>query len=219
MTLQTLYRPVGLKEMELILQSEAKEFPPRLPEQPIFYPVLNKAYAEQIARDWNTKDANSGFVGFVTAFDVNKAYLDQFEEHVVGSAIHQELWIPAEELAQFNQHISGKIRMIEGWYGENFKGSKHWYQDWYAKEMFIALYASSNPHDFSSEITLNRYALQINFKFWVTHDFGDYVELNDFEASIAPHEKIVFLNRVAQNWKIQFPDTALLGSALVQDSM
>ncbi|MDQ3711150.1 MAG: hypothetical protein M3388_02900 [Acidobacteriota bacterium] len=38
-----LYRPVGLKELELIYDSGFSEFPPRLPHQPFFYPVLNFA--------------------------------------------------------------------------------------------------------------------------------------------------------------------------------
>ena len=72
-----LYRPVGLKEMVLIY--ETKVFPPRLPEQPIFYPVLHLEYACQIAQRWNTKDLYSDFAGFVTEFDVEDAYLSQFE--------------------------------------------------------------------------------------------------------------------------------------------
>ena len=44
-----LYRPVGTAELELIHKSGDKEFPPRLPEQPIFYPVLNEQYACEIA--------------------------------------------------------------------------------------------------------------------------------------------------------------------------
>ena len=64
----TLFRPVGQKEMELIRQSGDRTFPPRLPFQPIFYPVLYQDYAVQIARDWNTKDAASGYVGYVTRF-------------------------------------------------------------------------------------------------------------------------------------------------------
>lgn len=46
---ELLYRPVGLKEMELIAESGFKKFPPRLMWQPIFYPVLNEQYASQIA--------------------------------------------------------------------------------------------------------------------------------------------------------------------------
>lgn len=118
----TLYRPVGLKEAQLILESG--KFPPRLPEQPIFYPVLNFEYAEQIARDWNTKDVHSGYAGFVTQFQVQKPYVDQFEVHQVGGKIHQELWISADELENFNRHIVGQIQFIAAYYGDQFQGEK-----------------------------------------------------------------------------------------------
>jgi len=36
-------------------------FPPRLPEQPIFYPVTNEKYAAEIASKWSTADKASGF--------------------------------------------------------------------------------------------------------------------------------------------------------------
>jgi hypothetical protein len=57
-----LYRPVGPKELDLIVATDWTRFPPRLPEQPIFYPVANEEYARQIARDWNVKSSGSGFV-------------------------------------------------------------------------------------------------------------------------------------------------------------
>jgi hypothetical protein len=107
-----LYRPVGLAELELIRRSGSKEFPPRLPDQPIFYPVLSQQYAEQIARDWNTKDPKAGYSGFVTKFHVESEYLAQFHPHQVGGAAHVEYWIPAEELAEFNRHIVGNIEVV-----------------------------------------------------------------------------------------------------------
>jgi hypothetical protein len=75
----TLFRPVGQKELDLISESGFTRFPPRLPEQPIFYPVLNREYAEQIARDWNTRDERSGFIGYVLEFEVGAGYLNRFE--------------------------------------------------------------------------------------------------------------------------------------------
>lgn len=107
----TLYRPVGQQELDLIHQSGERAFPPRLPEQPIFYPVLNEAYATQIARDWNAKH-NTPKVGYVTRFQVRSDYLQQFDIHTVGSSIHQEYWIPAEALEGFNRNIVGKIEVI-----------------------------------------------------------------------------------------------------------
>ena len=108
----TLYRPVGQKELELIRESGWREFPPRLFWQPIFYPVLNEEYATQIARDWNTRDEASGYVGFVTRFQVRRAFLDRYEVHTVGSSEHQEYWIPAADLPEFNRNLVGPIEVI-----------------------------------------------------------------------------------------------------------
>jgi hypothetical protein len=116
-----LYRPIGYRELELIANSQFLSFPPRLPSQPIFYPVLNLDYGIQIAKDWNTTDPNSGYAGFVTQFDVDDAYISQFEIQIVGSSqVHQELWIPAEDLAEFNRYILGEIKIVAAYYGNGF---------------------------------------------------------------------------------------------------
>lgn len=107
----TLYRPVGQKELELIRESGFTRFPPRLPAQPIFYPVLNEEYAVEIARDWNTGDPASGFVGYVTRFRVRADHLAAFEVKVVGARRHAEYWIPAAELEAFNAAIVGPIEV------------------------------------------------------------------------------------------------------------
>jgi hypothetical protein len=107
-----LFRPVGQKELDLIAASGFREFPPRLPEQPIFYPVLKREYAEQIAREWNTRDERSGFVGYVLEFEVESSYLSRFQVQKAGNTQHLEYWIPAEELHAFNQHIQGHIQVI-----------------------------------------------------------------------------------------------------------
>ena len=106
----TLYRPVGPKELKLIEDSGWTAFPPRLPEQPIFYPVTNEAYAIQIARDWNVPASGSGFV---TRFEVDAEYLERFDIQTVGGRQHTELWVPAEELEEFNRHIVGKIEVTK----------------------------------------------------------------------------------------------------------
>ncbi|MCO5133515.1 MAG: ADP-ribosylation/crystallin J1 [Phyllobacteriaceae bacterium] len=111
MSTTTLYRPVGAEELALIRQSRWTAFPPRLPEQPIFYPVTNEGYAIQIARDWNARH-NSGGKGFVTRFEVDTLFLDRFERKVVGGREHEEYWIPAEDLAEFNSQIIGQIEVI-----------------------------------------------------------------------------------------------------------
>ena len=125
MKLIKLYRPVGLKEYELIKQSGMKEYPPRLEWQPIFYPVLNFEYAAQIAKDWNTNDEFSGYVGIVTSFSIPEDYFNHFEVQNVGSFNHNELWVPAEELSEFNFKIKDGINIDEVFYGKEFKGEKN----------------------------------------------------------------------------------------------
>lgn len=83
---------------------------------------MNAEYARQIARDWNTPDAGSGHAGFVTAFDVGADYASRFPVRTAGNSLHQELWVPAEELATFNQHIQGLVRFTEAWYGPGYLG-------------------------------------------------------------------------------------------------
>src|SRR5688572_16852444 len=111
MSLKTtiLYRPVGPQELASIIASGYREFPPRLPEQPIFYPVLNEEYARQIARDWNVQASGAGYV---TRFAVLKEFLDRYPVQTAGGSIHKELWIPAEDLAEMNRNIVGLIEVI-----------------------------------------------------------------------------------------------------------
>jgi len=114
----TLYRPVGTKELELIAAAEHRAFPPRLPFQPIFYPVLTESYAVEIARHWNTKDGASGYAGYVTRFAVDAAFASRYPVQTAGARRHQELWVPAEELEEFNRHIVGPIEVIAEFRGE-----------------------------------------------------------------------------------------------------
>jgi hypothetical protein len=103
-----LWRPVGPKELELIEKAGMRAFPPRLPDQPIFYPVLSEAYAIKIARDWNVPASGKGFV---TRFRVRRDFLDRYEVQEAGGRDHREYWIPAEELSDFNAAIVGEIEV------------------------------------------------------------------------------------------------------------
>jgi hypothetical protein len=104
-----LFRPVGPKELALIAESGYRKFPPRLSEQPIFYPVLNEEYACQIARDWNVPASGAGYV---VRFALRKEFADRYPSHTVGGSVHQELWIPAGELAELNRNIVGPIEIV-----------------------------------------------------------------------------------------------------------
>jgi hypothetical protein len=112
-----LFRPVGPRELARIRDLDWRAFPPRLPYQPIFYPVLNEDYARQIARDWNATKADTGYRGFVTRFRIEREYGRGFEVHRVGGRIHQELWVPAEDLDEFNSHIIGRIEVVAAYTG------------------------------------------------------------------------------------------------------
>ena len=105
----TLWRPVGPVELELIRESGMRAFPPRLPEQPIFYPVLSEEYAAKIARDWNVPASGSGYV---TRFEVRRNFLENYGVQQAGGSAHLEYWIPAEEMTAFNEAIVGEIKVV-----------------------------------------------------------------------------------------------------------
>lgn len=104
-----LYRPVNQAELDLIIASAWKKFPPRLPGQPIFYPVLNEEYAEQITREWNVPTYG---IGYVLRFEVADTFLQKYEIQQVGADSHVEYWIPAADLKAMNEQIMGEIELI-----------------------------------------------------------------------------------------------------------
>lgn len=105
----TLWRPTGPEELALVEASGWLAWPPRLPEQPIFYPVLNEDYAIRIARDWNVPASG---VGYVTRFEVDAAFAARYPVQQAGGRTILELWVPAEELDEFNRHIVGRIEVV-----------------------------------------------------------------------------------------------------------
>lgn len=105
----TLYRPTGPSELSLVEASGFTRWPPRLPDQPIFYPVTNEQYAKEIAINWNIKASG---VGFVTRFKVKRTFMDRHQIHQVGASHHTEWWIPADEIDQLNNNIIGTIQII-----------------------------------------------------------------------------------------------------------
>ncbi len=105
----TLWRPAGPEELTLVEGSGWRAWPPRLPEQPIFYPVLNEEYATRIARQWNVPASG---VGYVTRFEVQKRFLDQYDVQQAGGQTILEYWIPAEDLPALNENIVGLIEVV-----------------------------------------------------------------------------------------------------------
>jgi hypothetical protein len=184
-----LFRPVGLHELALIWDSGMHEFPPRLPQQPIFYPVANKEYASEIARDWNTKE--SSFAGYVTKFVVRDSYLANFEPHTVGSATHVEYWIPAEQLPAFNASIERRISVESAYFGGGFEGfipDRFGLKGRDVVAQFVALAKTSgySQMDLVCEVSTNRKAVYLNLSFWAQFDFiSQGVDAPERDATIA----------------------------------
>ena len=186
----TLFRPVGLHELALIWDSGMREFPPRLPQQPIFYPVANVESATQIARDWNTKDPS--FAGYVTKFVVSDSHLGNYEQHTVGSATHVEYWIPAEQLPNFNASIQGRISVESGFFGSGFRGlvpDSFGLKGKDAVEQFVTMAKTwdYSRMDFVCEVSTNRKAVYLNFLFWAQFDFMAFGVDSQQKDSILPH--------------------------------
>lgn len=170
--MKKLYRPVGAKELELILDTGCRKYPDRLPTQPIFYPVLNLEYAIEIAQKWNTKDINSSFSGYVTAFKMKEEDILQYEIHIVGAAQHKELWVPAEELPAFNAKIITPIRITHAFYGEQYVGKENWsnYNDYVEQLIQLKKLKEYNPMDFSCMVQSDWKAITKNFIAWLYLD-------------------------------------------------
>src|SRR5215216_5724083 len=195
-----LYRPVGLQELALIYDSGMKAFPARLPQQPIFYPVLQLEYARQTASNWNAK--NGDFAGYVTEFKVDEEYIGRFETHTVGESQYQELWISAEEIEEFNKHITGHIKVLEAHFGDAFKGfvpEQFGLQGKDVVEQFTLL-ANSYLYkrmDFYLEIKRNHKAVFLNYPFWQKYEFKN------------PGLKEKVLQAIKEGWLTSFPKIPL----------
>lgn len=113
----TLWRPVGPAELSLVRASGWRAWPPRLPEQPIFYPVLNEAYAMKIARDWNVPASGAGFV---TRFELDATFARRYPARQAGGRTITELWVPAEELGEFNAHLVGPIHVVREFHAPGY---------------------------------------------------------------------------------------------------
>jgi len=146
-----------------------REFPPRLPHQPIFYPVTNVDYATEIARDWNTKDGS--LAGYVTEFEVDEGFISAFDLHTVGSSLHKEYWIPAERLSDFNSALQGTIRVHSAYFGQGFEGfvpNQGALRGKAALDQFVTMAElfGSDRAALAEEVSVNEKAVFSNFLFW-----------------------------------------------------
>ncbi|RKH08749.1 hypothetical protein D7V97_18535 [Corallococcus sp. CA053C] len=197
-----LYRPVGFEELLLIYRAGLKQFPPRLPEQPIFYPVLDEGYARQIARDWNAPGSGAGYV---TVFEVDDEYVKSFEVRQVGAREHQELWVPAGSLGEFNAHVLGLIRLVAAYFGPDFVGSVPKAFSLRGKDANAQFEALRGIHqynlmDFHGEITANHEAVFAHFPYW-----------EQCASAVTPRdsESPDLLSEIRRVWERAFPAVPL----------
>lgn len=195
-----LYRAMDMEELRLVYATGMRQFPQRKPEQPIFYPILNLEYANEIARRWNaTSDLQSGYVA---RFDLDDAYATKFEPKKVGGVHHLELWVPAEELPQFNEHIFPPIVIISAYFAKNFKGyvpSQFGLQGKDATAQFTALARTLDysAMDFRCEIAANHVAVFLNYAFWFQSSFA--------REGVNRAEQERVLEAVRDTWSKAFP--------------
>jgi hypothetical protein len=191
MTTKKFYRPIGLRELELILNSDSKGYPPRLDWQPIFYPVLNFQYAAQIAGEWNAPDKFSGYVGFVTEFDIDADYVSKFNVENVGSFEHNELWVPSEELVEFNNHIVGHIQVSKAFYGSKYLGKIEntlSFEEANADAQFEKI-SQLIDNQLVKTMDSERNAVYINFAYWLNKGYDKSIldKIKDAWSEIYPN--------------------------------
>lgn len=155
--------------MRLVFASGMRAFPPRLEGQPIFYPVMNAEYAAQIAREWNTKE--EPFAGYVLRFELPDEYARKFDVHTVGSSMHQELWVPAEELSELNGRIVGTIVGEQAFFGSKFRGDVPERFNLRGRDAYAQIVAMISMMDhalmeFALEIPANPATFYLDFPFW-----------------------------------------------------
>lgn len=199
-----LYRPVGIEELVLIFNSALRSFPPRLPEQPIFYPVLTFDYAEQIANRWNTKEGSGA--GYVTEFFVEDGYASQLPVRQAGSKQHLEFWVDADALDEFNSHIVGQIRLVARYFGATFTGLVEGHPalgKMTAREMLghLGRLHQRSGVEFTGEIVANKAAIFVYYPFW------EYVVAN--EANPSDLDVGQLLQAIRQVWQETIPEIPL----------
>jgi hypothetical protein len=201
-----IYRPIGHKELELICQAGLRAFPPRLPEQPIFYPVLNARYAREIAEGWNAK--SDTYAGYITRFNIDDGYSQKFQRQIVGGKQHEELWIPAEELAELNSNVISHIDIIAAYFGDAFIGSppdrgfanKLANADEYLQMLLDTF--EYNSMDFRAAVVMNYRSVFCNYAYWKQRDINFLNAKNKSRVHL-------LIPAIADAWHSNFPGVKL----------
>ena len=108
-----LYRPISADEYAAIKEKEFKGFPHRSAEQPLFTALLSQEGSIQIARRLRVDKQTESDMVYVVGFIAEDAYIRQFPVQHADDPERRALWIPAEEIDILNQHLIGKIRVLD----------------------------------------------------------------------------------------------------------
>ncbi len=106
-----LYRPVTVQEYEAIAAKDFAGFPKQRNDRPLLTLLLSYEGAKQIARHLHTPTGEDDV--YVLSCMVDDAYIRQFPVQNAGDINRRALWLAAEETDIFNQHLIGKIQVVE----------------------------------------------------------------------------------------------------------
>lgn len=189
-----LYRPVGLYEMSKILDLKGEEFPKEFFNHSLCRVIVNLDYALKVARDWNAKDRNSGYAGFVIEFEVNKSFIDNYTVQCVGKNNGLEYLIPANQISIFNYNIKGKIKIQDAFFGDDYIGINPLAVTGFKEKSplkqieLLERIRNYNSLDFSGTIYVEWKIMNLNLLYWKK-------QKNKNEELLENIEKLLLLNK------------------------
>ena len=135
----------------------------------------------------------------MTTFSVSDQYVSRFERKIVGGREHEELWVPAEELEEFNSHIDGMIEVDAAYFGDGFSGlipDQFGLRGKAAVEQFVSLRgtADCSGMDFFCETYVQRRIVYCHYPFWREHDFT--------EQGVATEQRDDLIDRIEKRWSL-----------------
>lgn len=107
-----LYRPLSAEEYSQIAERQFTGFPPCRDGQQLFTLLLSQQGAEAIARRMRIAKQSEPVV-YVVSVNAEDAFIRQYPVQHKEDPDRRAVWIPADEVDILNQHLVGKIRLIE----------------------------------------------------------------------------------------------------------
>ncbi len=149
-------------------------------------------------------------------FNIKNGYAGKFQKEIVRGKQHEELWIPAEELVEFNNNIIGHIDVIAAYFGEGFVGSppetgftnKSATADEYLQLLLNTF--EYNSMDFRGSVVMNYKSVFCNYAYWKQRDIALLTAKDNNKAKY-------LLPAIADTWQSNFIGITLPTEAKIQD--